>query len=61
MPENRRETPREHLDRVLDEASRPEEDRTTRERNVAIAVGALALLVVVLLVLIVMGGTGAYR
>ena len=52
---------RERLHQVVDEAARAEEDHAKQQRNAAIAIGLLALVVVALLVALVTGATDAFR
>ncbi len=49
------------VQRALDEASTPDPDRKSQERNVAVAIAVLAALVVLVLVLVVSGATGMFH
>ena len=55
MPEDRHEK----LRRAVDEAARPEEDHSKQERNAAVAIGLLFLVVLALLIAVVTGATDA--
>ncbi len=49
------------VQRALDEASTPEPDRQSRERNVAVAIAVLAALVAGVLILVASGSTGMFH
>ena len=51
----------ERLREGLDEAARPDEDHRSQDRNAAVAIAVLALLVLGLLVAMAMGATDALR
>jgi hypothetical protein len=49
------------VQRALDEASAPDPDRNSQERNVAVAIAVLAGLVVLVLILVASGTTGMFH
>ncbi|MDQ1624513.1 MAG: hypothetical protein QOJ49_11 [Actinomycetota bacterium] len=51
----------EQLRRAVDEAAKADNDRRTQQRNAAVAIAVLAIVVVALLVAVVSGATDVLR